>query len=68
MFPQAVIEPGEVAPMKFVGEDWKLTRSSSVVVDEVCVWVIVSYDCVEVDTVWATDWLAVDWVVVWDVV
>ena len=46
MFPQAVIEPGDVAPMKLVGEDWNVTDSSragAVVADEVSV--TVWYDC-----------------------
>jgi hypothetical protein len=54
VFPQAVIDAGDVALMKLVGEDWKVTDSRSggaVVEDEVrvAVW----YGCVIV--VWVTD-------------
>ena len=40
LLPQAVIVPGDVASMKFVGKDWNVTDSRSgeaVVEDEVCV-------------------------------
>jgi len=57
--PQAVIVPGDVASMKFVGKDWNVTDSSSggaVVEDEVCVavWYIVC-----VTNVWVSDWVVV---------
>jgi len=55
VFPQAVIDPGDVVLAKFDGEDWNVTDSRSagtVVDDEVCV--TVWNDC-EVDVVCVTD-------------
>ena len=54
MFPHAVIEAGDLTPMKLVGEDWKVmdsNRGGAVVEDEV--WVAVWYGSVAV--VWVTN-------------
>ena len=48
VFPQAVIEPGDVALMKLPGEDWKVTDSRSGVAVEDEVWAAVWYACVTI--------------------